>query len=184
MPKENPMTLTTARSRNRSASVVTVVALLAAFRIFAATPARAADPPAHAIDVWETALELPIADEGNMRFGPATVDLQDGNRVKIAADVTVTGSDGRQTTSGIIAILIGLVASPSTGFMDYTDDACLADGVAASERGISDGSSNTIMFGARACAAIARAWNAYLDGRRGPSSFSGDAYDNEMGVRR
>jgi hypothetical protein len=59
--------------------------------------------------------------------------------------------DGRQTTTGIIAILIGLVAS--TGFMDYTDDACLADGAEISERSISDGTSNTIVFGARACAA-------------------------------
>jgi hypothetical protein len=103
------MTITTIRSRNRVTSVVTIVALLAVFGMFAPADAHAADRPPN---------------------------------------------DGRQTTSGIIAILIGLVASPSTGFMDYTDDACLADGVEISERSISDGTSNTIVFGARACAAI------------------------------
>lgn len=101
------MTITTIRSRNRLTSVVTIVALLTAFGMFAPADAYAADRPPN---------------------------------------------DGRQTTSGIIAILIGLVAS--TGFMDYTDDACLADGVEISERSISDGTSNTIVFGARACAAI------------------------------
>jgi hypothetical protein len=101
------MTITTIRSRNRLTSVVTIVALLTAFGMFAPADARAADRPPN---------------------------------------------DGGQTTSGIIAILIGLVAS--TGFMDYTDDACLADGVEISERSISDGTSNTTVFGARACAAI------------------------------
>lgn len=115
------MTITTPRSRSRFTPVITIVALLAAFGTsFAASPARAADRPLNAIDVWE-------------------VDLRDRNRVTISADVTVTGSDGRQTTSNIIAVLIG--------FMDYTDDACLADGVDASSRGISDGTSNTILLG-------------------------------------
>ena len=80
------MTITTIRSRNRLTSVVTIVALLTAFGMFAV-------------------------------FAPAEARAADRH----------PNDDGRQTTSGIIAILIGMVAS--TGFMDYTDDACLADGV-------------------------------------------------------
>jgi len=167
------MTITTPRSRSCSTSVVTIVALLAAFGMFAAANARAADRPLNAIDVWETVLQLPIADEGDMHFGPARVDLRDRNRVTISADVTVTGGDGRQTTSSIIAILIG--------FMDYTDDVGLVDGVDASARGISDGTSNTIFFGARACAAIGRAWNAYLRAAiiGGPNGFAIDVGTSE-----
>ena len=75
----------------------------------------------------------------------------------ISAEVTVTGKAGGETISSIIAILIG--------FMDYTDDVCLVDGVEVSAWGISDGTSNTILFAESACAAIGRAWNAYLDNR-------------------
>lgn len=145
--------MTTPRSSNRSASLSAIAALLAAFLMSAGANARAADRSRDTLDADEIDAEFSIADESNMRFGVPTVDVQDGNRVAISADVTVTGADGRQETRGIIAILIGVVVPPSTGFMDYTDDACLA---------ISDGTSNTIVFGARACAAIGRAWNAYL----------------------
>ena len=167
------MTITDPRSRSRFTSVVTIVALLAAFGMSAAAHARAADRRLNDVEAIDLNLELPIPDEGNMRFGPATVDLQDGNRVKISADVTVTGGDGRQTTSGIIAILIG--------FMDYTDDVSLAGGVDASARGISDGTSNTIMFEARACAAIARAWSTYLRAGiiGGPNGFAIDVGTSE-----
>jgi hypothetical protein len=145
--------------------------------------------------------EFTIADDGGMRFGIPTVDLREGNRLLISTDVTVTGAGGRQKTSNIIAILIGLVVSPSTGFMDYTDDACVENGVMIA---VPDGTSNTMMFGERACAAIGRAWNTYLHLRlpalsaktvmlqgvdgierwEPPSVFSGDAYINEMGLKR
>ena len=150
------MTITTPRSKNGFTSVCTIVALLAAFGMFTAAHARAADR-LNDVEAIDFNAELAIPDEGDMHFGPARVDSRDGKRVTISADVTVTGSDGRQTTTSIIAILIG--------FMDYIDDACLADGVEASERGISDGTSNTILFAESACAALDRAWNAYLADR-------------------
>ena len=137
--------------------------------------AHAADRSRDYLDVDEIDAEFSIADERNMRFGAATVDLQDGNRVVIAADVTVTGSDGRQETRGIIAILIGVVVPPSTGFPDYTDDACMAS---------SDGTSNTIVFGARACAAIGRAWNAYLDRRLPALSAEALMFQGVDGIQR
>ena len=127
--------MTTPRSTNRSASLSAIAALLAAFLMSAGANARAADRSRDYLDVDEIDAEFSIADERNMRFSAATVDLQDGNRVAISADVTVTGADGRQETRGIIAILIGVVVPPSTGFPDYTDDACMAS---------SDGTSNTI----------------------------------------
>jgi hypothetical protein len=135
--------MTIRRSMNRSAPLSAVAALLAVL-LSAGAPAQAAG-----IDAG-----LTIPDESNMRFGIATVDAQDGHRVVISTDVTVTGADGRQETRGIIAILIGVVAPAPTGFMDYTDDACLA--------ATSDGTSNTIFLAARARAAIARAWNAHV----------------------
>jgi hypothetical protein len=135
--------MTVPRSMNRSASLSAVAALLAVL-LSAGAYAHAAEMDA----------ELSIPDEANMRFGAATVAVQDRHRVVISADVTVTGADGRQETRGIIAILIGIVAPAPTGFMDYTDDACLA--------ATSDGTSNTIFLAARARAAIARAWNAHV----------------------
>jgi hypothetical protein len=135
--------MTTPRSTKPSASFSAVAAFVAALVLSAGAYAHAAQMDA----------ELSIPDEPNMHFGVATVDVQDGHRVVISADVTVTGPDGRQDTRGIIAILIGVVAPAPTGFMDYTDDACLAT---------SDGTSNTIFLAARARAAIARAWNAHV----------------------
>jgi hypothetical protein len=119
--------MTTPRTRNRSASLFAVAALLAAFGMSAAANAHAADP------------------------SPADI-----------------ATDSRREPSGIIAILIGAVAPPSTGFMDYTDDACMV---------VSDGSSNTIMFGACACAAMDEAWNAYLETR--PVGFAIDVGTSE-----
>jgi hypothetical protein len=147
--------MTTHRSTNRSASLSAIAALVAVLLSVGAN-ARAADRSRDYLDVDEIEAAFFIPDESNMRFGAATVDVQDGHRVVISADATVTAADGSQETRGIIAILIGVVVAPSTGFMDYTDDACMAS---------SDGTSNTIVFGARARAAIARAWNAYVDGR-------------------
>ena len=151
--------MTTTRWTNRSASLSAFAALLAVL-LSAGAYAHAADRSRDYVDadlgLDQIDAAFSISDEGNMRFGAATVDVQDGQRVVISADVTVTGADGRQDTRGIIAILIGVVAPAPTGFMDYTDDACMA---------ISDGTSNTIIFGERARAAIARAWNAYVDAR-------------------
>ena len=69
------MTITTPRSRNRFTSVCTIVALLAAFGMFGAAHARAAGPPERNVEAIDFNAALAIADEGNMRFGPARVDL-------------------------------------------------------------------------------------------------------------
>ena len=95
-----------------------------------------------------------------------------------AADRT----DGRQTTSGIIAILIGAAASPSTGFMEYTDDnPCVANGVELSRRSISDGTSNTVAFadGVLPVSDAFRPDSLRVGRIRGPLDFSIDVGGSE-----
>jgi hypothetical protein len=77
------------------------------------------------------------------------VGLQDGNHISISFDATVLLSEGEITNANIIAILIGLFRP--AGFMDYTDDACLVDGMETTEP-----------QQIRACEMVARAWNRYL----------------------
>lgn len=94
-----------------------------------------------------------------------------------AADPT----DGRQTTSGIIAILIGAAASLPDGFMDYTDDECAANAVELSRRSISDGTSNTILFteGVLPVSDAFRPDSLRVGNIRGPLDFSIDVGASE-----
>jgi hypothetical protein len=175
--------------------VRTIAALAAACAASTGGGARAA----------EGAAAFSIADEPDSHFGRAAIVLLDGNRVAISADVTVSGAGGRVKTSRLTAVVVGRLAPGSAGFMDYTDDACMNDVTGDVAQTSPTLSAQAVAL--RACAAIGRAWNAYLDLRLpavSPSAllyqtagtielrdgtavggtlvFSGDAYDNEMGI--
>jgi hypothetical protein len=83
------------------------------------------------------------------------VHFDGASRVEISAEVTTVDAAGDTQTTGIIAVLIGLFAPRQSGFMDYTDDACmLADGGPPDRAGL------------RACSAVGRAFRALVQARR------------------
>jgi hypothetical protein len=86
--------------------------------------------------------------ENAMVSSLASADGQ--RRIRVSADMTSAGGTRR-----IIAVLIGLLLPQAPGFTDYADDACMIAGGGAPGP-----------IGQAACAAMSRAFRAYVQDRR------------------
>jgi hypothetical protein len=88
-----------------------------------------------------------------------------------------------------VAVAAGLLAAAGSASAGTPQSGVVVDdGHPALAAGIADGTSNTIAFGARAprprgfSIDIGTSENIAADGREAALVFSGDAYDNEMGI--
>jgi hypothetical protein len=102
-------------------------------------------------DELATALSYTLT---NTMISGYLVQLEGPDRAAVSADVTTTDADGDTHTTRIIAVLIALFAPRAPGFMDYTDDACLADDAAPSPAQ------------SHACAQLGRAFRTVVQARR------------------
>jgi hypothetical protein len=168
---------TTMASRRRLAlPLFTAAALAAAAVVLPAAPARAAES-CQALTLAEVDASFDVSNEGDLAFSNVGVDFEAGNRVVISADVTVAGFGGKQRTSSIIAVLIGLLVPGQSGFMDYTDDSCMEKAVPGRSSGAAP----------RACSVMARAFRDFVGAKLGAPaadvllSQEGDALWKWMG---
>jgi hypothetical protein len=150
-------TTTRMASRHRFVLPLSAAAALAAAAVvLPAAPARAAET-CQALTLAEVDASFDVPDEGDLAFSNVGVDFESGNRVAISADVTVTGFGGKQRTSSIIAVLIGLVVPGQSGFMDYTDDSCMEKVVPGRSSGAAP----------RACGVMSRAFRDFVGAKLG-----------------